>query len=68
MCYHYHHIYFSVQTDGYTYERAVIEEWLTSGRKASPMTNAPLKSTTLTPNRMLKILIQRHFNGQNINV
>lgn len=65
----YEFAFFSVGTDGYTYERATIEEWLTSGRKSSPMTNAPLKSTTLTPNRMLKMLIQRHFNSaQNINV
>ncbi|XP_068756252.1 WD repeat, SAM and U-box domain-containing protein 1-like isoform X2 [Montipora capricornis] len=52
-----------IAADGYTYERASIEEWLKSGRKSSPMTNAPLKTTTLTPNRMLKNLIQNHFNN-----
>lgn len=58
-----------IAADGYTYERVSIEEWLTSGRKTSPMTNAPLKSTTLTPNRMLKNLIHSRFNNaQNINV
>ena len=57
-----------VSTDGYTYERACIEEWLRSGRKTSPMTNAPLKNTALTPNRILKNLIQGHFsNSQNAN-
>ncbi|XP_078377932.1 WD repeat, SAM and U-box domain-containing protein 1-like isoform X2 [Oculina patagonica] len=57
-----------IAADGYTYERASIDEWLTSGRSTSPMTNAPLKNTTLTPNRMLNMLIQRHFSGQNMNV
>nr|XP_058954855.1 WD repeat, SAM and U-box domain-containing protein 1-like isoform X1 [Pocillopora verrucosa] len=57
-----------IAADGYTYERASIDEWLTSGRLTSPMTNAPLKNSSLTPNRMLFMLIQRHFSGQNINV
>lgn len=52
-----------IAADGYTYERASIQEWLTSGRLTSPMTNAPLKSNVLTPNRMLKLLIQRHFDA-----
>lgn len=59
---------FFISQDGYTYERASIDEWLTSGRLTSPMTNAPLKNSSLTPNRMLFMLIQRHFSGQNINV
>ncbi|XP_067023268.1 WD repeat, SAM and U-box domain-containing protein 1-like [Acropora muricata] len=58
----------AIAADGYTYERACIEEWLRSGRKTSPMTNAPLKNTALTPNRILKNLIQGHFsNSQNAN-
>ena len=56
-------IYTYFLIDGYTYERASIQEWLTSGRLTSPMTNAPLKSNVLTPNRMLKLLIQRHFDA-----
>lgn len=48
-------------SDGYTYERAAIKSWMTKGKTLSPMTNAPLANHTLTPNRGLKIAIQRHL-------
>ena len=48
-------------TDGYTYERAAITSWINNGKTRSPMTNAVLSTSTLTPNRSLKILIQRHM-------
>ncbi|XP_032233884.2 WD repeat, SAM and U-box domain-containing protein 1 isoform X2 [Nematostella vectensis] len=50
-----------IAADGYSYERESIESWLQAGRLTSPMTNAPLRNSTLTPNRMLKNIIQRHF-------
>lgn len=46
-------------SDGYTYERAAITGWISSGKTRSPMTNGILPSTELTPNRSLKMLIQR---------
>ena len=51
-----------VAADGYTYERASIEEWIqreqAGGRTArSPSTNLPLANTSLTPNRTLKSVI-----------
>ena len=49
-----------IAADGYSYERSAIEAWLRSGgAPVSPMTNAPLVSPTLTPNRSLKLLIER---------
>ncbi|XP_078619035.1 WD repeat, SAM and U-box domain-containing protein 1-like isoform X2 [Branchiostoma floridae x Branchiostoma japonicum] len=53
-----------IASDGYTYERKSIESWLQKGKMTSPMTNALLPNMNLTPNRMLKMLIQRHFGGQ----
>ncbi|XP_019647749.1 PREDICTED: WD repeat, SAM and U-box domain-containing protein 1-like isoform X1 [Branchiostoma belcheri] len=52
-----------IASDGYTYERKSIESWLHKGKMTSPMTNALLPNMNLTPNRMLKMLIQRHFGG-----
>lgn len=51
-----------IAADGYTYERIAMEAWLKSGKVISPMTNAPLASLTLTPNRSLKLLIERFQN------
>ena len=45
--------------DGFSYERATISSWITQGKKTSPMTNAPLAHTNLTPNRSLKNAIGR---------
>ncbi|KAL4229143.1 WD repeat [Mactra antiquata] len=49
-------------TDGYTYERAAILSWMEKGKDRSPMTNAILSTKDLTPNRCLKMLIQRYLN------
>ncbi|XP_031573576.1 WD repeat, SAM and U-box domain-containing protein 1-like isoform X2 [Actinia tenebrosa] len=54
-----------IAADGYSYDRNAIELWLRSGRLTSPMTNAPLRNATLTPNRMLKNIINRHFGQAN---
>ena len=43
--------------DGCTYERAVISEWLQT-HKSSPMTNEPLNSKQLVPNKLVKSLIR----------
>ena len=36
-------------SDGHTYERAAIEDWISRG-KLSPMTNQPLENKKLIPN------------------
>ena len=36
-------------SDGYVYEKAAIQEWLTSRRKTSPMTNLPVEDIKLIP-------------------
>ncbi|ELU10109.1 hypothetical protein CAPTEDRAFT_93086 [Capitella teleta] len=46
-------------SDGYTYEREAIISWINSGQSNSPMTNAPLLTSDLTPNRSLKMLVSR---------
>lgn len=46
-----------VAADGYTYERSVIEEYFTSGKKESPITGEELTDQTLIPNKTLKSLI-----------
>ena len=48
--------------DGYSYERAAITSWMEKGKTNSPMTNAALASQQLTPNRSLKMIIQRFLN------
>ncbi|KAJ8307459.1 hypothetical protein KUTeg_015543 [Tegillarca granosa] len=49
----------SILLDGYTYERSAIKSWMDSGKNRSPMTNSILATKQLTPNRSLKMLIQR---------
>ena len=44
-------------SDGFTYERSKIEQWLRNGNRASPMTRKEM-NITLTPNQSLKTLIQ----------
>lgn len=46
-----------VASDGFTYERSAIMAWLGRGQRTSPVTNLPLTSGTLLPNRHLKALI-----------
>lgn len=48
-----------ISADGYSYERASIESWLRGKSKTSPMTNLPLQTALLTPNRSLKMAISR---------
>jgi hypothetical protein len=42
-----------ITQDGFTYERKAIEKWFTL-KKTSPMTNEPIDSTILIPNRLIK--------------
>lgn len=46
-----------IGSDGHTYERSVIEEWL-SKRETSPMTNGVMRITDLKPNYALKASIE----------
>ncbi|KAI4481594.1 hypothetical protein M0802_013914 [Mischocyttarus mexicanus] len=52
-------------SDGFTYERAAINEWFLCGKYTSPMTNEPLHDTTFTPNIILRnaICTLLHGNG-----
>lgn len=47
-----------VCADGHSYERVAIEKWLAT-RGSSPLTNVPLDSTALLPNRNLKRAIAK---------
>ncbi|KAM3917573.1 WD repeat, SAM and U-box domain-containing protein 1 isoform 2-T2 [Leptodactylus fuscus] len=47
-----------IASDGYSYERKAIESWI-STRRSSPMTNLPLENLLLTPNRTLKMALNR---------
>ncbi|NXC32607.1 WSDU1 protein, partial [Campylorhamphus procurvoides] len=53
-----------IAADGYSYEREAMEHWLSSKRRSSPMTNLPLPSLLLTPNRTLKMAISRWLETQ----
>lgn len=46
-------------TDGYSYEREAIESWISAKNRSSPMTNLPLPTTLIMPNRSLKTAIGR---------
>ncbi|XP_023806551.1 WD repeat, SAM and U-box domain-containing protein 1 isoform X2 [Oryzias latipes] len=46
-----------IAADGFSYERESIESWIRGKHKTSPMTNLPLRTTLLTPNRSLKMAI-----------
>lgn len=52
-----------VAADGSSYERAAIEDWLARGNTTSPMTNAPLAHTHLTPNKTLRAHVMRLAAG-----
>ncbi|KAM8933526.1 WD repeat, SAM and U-box domain-containing protein 1 [Pelodytes ibericus] len=47
-----------IASDGYSYERTAIENWI-STKRTSPMTNLPLENLLLTPNRTLKMALNR---------
>ncbi|XP_035029910.1 WD repeat, SAM and U-box domain-containing protein 1 isoform X1 [Hippoglossus stenolepis] len=53
-----------ISADGYSYERESIESWIRGKNKTSPMTNLPLQTTLLTPNRSLKMAITRWKSSQ----
>lgn len=53
-----------IAADGYSYERESIESWIRGKTKTSPMTNLPLLTTLLTPNRSLKMAIARWKSSQ----
>uniref|UniRef100_A0A3B3XEB7 WD repeat, SAM and U-box domain-containing protein 1 n=1 Tax=Poecilia mexicana TaxID=48701 RepID=A0A3B3XEB7_9TELE len=53
-----------IAADGYSYERESIESWIRGKNKTSPMTNLPLRTTLLTPNRSLKMAITRWKSSQ----
>ncbi|XP_041857271.1 WD repeat, SAM and U-box domain-containing protein 1-like isoform X2 [Melanotaenia boesemani] len=46
-----------IAADGFSYEREAMESWIQGKNKTSPMTNLPLRTTLLTPNRSLKMAI-----------
>ena len=46
-----------VAADGFTYERQAIEQWFATGRRTSPMSNAALGSTEVTPNYIIRSAI-----------
>ncbi|XP_056888886.1 WD repeat, SAM and U-box domain-containing protein 1-like [Takifugu flavidus] len=53
-----------IAADGYSYERDSIESWLRGKNRSSPMTNLPLQTTILTPNRSLKMAMSRWKSSQ----
>ncbi|XP_078142077.1 WD repeat, SAM and U-box domain-containing protein 1 isoform X2 [Centroberyx gerrardi] len=53
-----------IAADGYSYEREAIESWIRTKNKSSPMTNLPLPTTLITPNRSLKMAIARWKSSQ----
>eukprot|EP00210_Caulerpa_lentillifera_P006927 g6623.t1 len=52
-----------IASDGHTYERRAIEQWLKNKRE-SPVTRQPLTSSSLIPNLAVKHLID-HYEGKN---
>ncbi|EKX48789.1 hypothetical protein GUITHDRAFT_151687 [Guillardia theta CCMP2712] len=44
--------------DGFSYEKAAIEDWFAKGHRTSPKTGAQMKNTELQPNLALRNLIQ----------
>ncbi|XP_053452895.1 WD repeat, SAM and U-box domain-containing protein 1 isoform X2 [Nycticebus coucang] len=48
-----------IASDGYSYEREAMERWISKKKRTSPMTNLVLPSLVLTPNRTLKMAINR---------
>ncbi|XP_074255742.1 WD repeat, SAM and U-box domain-containing protein 1 isoform X3 [Saimiri boliviensis] len=48
-----------IASDGYSYEKEAMENWISTKKRTSPMTNLVLPSVVLTPNRTLKMAINR---------
>ncbi|XP_078259965.1 WD repeat, SAM and U-box domain-containing protein 1 isoform X2 [Rhinoraja longicauda] len=55
-----------IASDGYSYEREAIENWINTKKRTSPMTNTPLESTLIIPNRTLKMAIDRWIDAQQV--
>ncbi|KAJ8352244.1 hypothetical protein SKAU_G00237200 [Synaphobranchus kaupii] len=53
-----------IAADGFSYEREAIESWINSKNRSSPLTNLPLQTTVVTPNRTLKMAIGRWKSSQ----
>ena len=53
--------------DGFSYERGMIEEWLV-GHNTSPLTNAILSHTNLTPNMLLRKQIMEWRDKQTVSI
>nr|XP_020654018.1 WD repeat, SAM and U-box domain-containing protein 1 isoform X3 [Pogona vitticeps] len=53
-----------IAADGYSYEKEAMENWIIKERRTSPMTNLPLQTLILTPNRSLKMAINRWLETQ----
>ena len=47
--------------DGHTYSRAEIQAWLDTGKRTSPKTNEPLTHTILTPNHLVRSMVQDYL-------
>ncbi|KAG7206559.1 hypothetical protein KM043_000247 [Ampulex compressa] len=50
-------------SDGFTYERAAINEWFLCGKYSSPMTNEPLRDTSFVPDVSLRNAIYTLLHG-----
>ena len=48
--------------DGHTYSRAEIQAWLATGKRTSPKTNEPLAHTILTPNHLVRSMVQEYLD------
>ncbi|XP_065787687.1 WD repeat, SAM and U-box domain-containing protein 1 isoform X5 [Muntiacus reevesi] len=48
-----------IASDGYSYEKEAMENWISKKKRTSPMTNLVLSSVILIPNRTLKMAIDR---------
>ncbi|XP_040827541.1 WD repeat, SAM and U-box domain-containing protein 1 isoform X4 [Ochotona curzoniae] len=53
-----------IASDGYSYEKEAMENWISKKKRTSPMTNLVLSSLVLTPNRTLKMAINRWLETQ----
>ncbi|EZA49221.1 WD repeat, SAM and U-box domain-containing protein [Ooceraea biroi] len=51
-------------SDGFTYERAAINEWFLCGKYTSPMTNESLHDTSFSPNLTLRNAILTLLHGE----
>ena len=51
-------------SDGYIYEKAAIQEWLTSRRKTSPMTNLAVEDMKLIPQLDLQKKIRNSLSNR----